>query len=365
LSLFSKVGAQALRQQIAESNAMDRGERIEQEFLEQLNAFYASPASGFHDNRIARSFYEQKLRYLKWNPYPNDGLVTFGASGTDKCDLEVFFRNQQVKAPKSDDLPFRGRQRRIGSAVIEYLQLDMIHMPKVLGDKAKFVIANVQVTGGEKEYAFEDAAQMRKVFEYNGVKFAITAKPDGILSYRGEEKSKALLFEYKTKATGIRSMNSKLDFKGPDEGHLRQVTAESLIFGIREGIILYESTQKPDWFGDEYKSSVTKGQKTWADGKPLADIRPFYFNITDDMQEKLLADLAKQARMVYEGEQPKVTVDCVQQCGFCPYFGGHCHSSITAENLEELRSIERNYANSNLAGKSDHKKLMQYLEVFE
>jgi hypothetical protein len=338
---------------------MDRGAQIEQEFAEQLDAYYASPASGFHDNRIARSFYEQKLRYLKWNPYPNDGLVTFGASGTDKCDLEVFFRNQKVKAPKSDDLPFRGRQRRIGSAVIEYLQLDMLHMPKVLGDKAKFKIHQF----ANNEFAFEDAAQRREIFEYDGVKFAITAKPDGILDYNNDPFD-PLIFEYKTKATGIRAMNSKLDFKGPDDGHLRQVTAESLVFGIREGIILYESTQKPDWFGDEDKTSVTKGQKTWVDGKPIADIRPFYFNITDEMQEKLLADLAKQARLVYEGKQPKVTVDCVQQCGFCPYFGGHCHSAISAENLEELRSIERNYANSNLAGKSEHKKLVKYLEVF-
>jgi hypothetical protein len=281
--------------------------------------------------------------------------VTFGASGTDKCDLEVFFRNQNVKPPKSDDLAFRGRQRRIGSAVIDFLQLDMIHMPKVLGENAKFTIP--QFDNGD--YAFEDASQTREVFEYNGVKFAITAKPDGIMNYDGSE----LIFEYKTKATGIRSMNGKLDFKGPDSGHIRQVTAESLVFGIREGIILYESTHKPSWFSDEDNSNVTKGQKTWIDGNPMSDIRPFYFNITDEMQESLLADLAKQAKLVYDKEKPKVTVECVQKCGFCNYFGGHCQLSLSAENLAELQEIERKYANSRLAGKVEHRNLVKYLEA--
>lgn len=331
-----------------------------------MDAYYASPASGFHDNRIARVFYEQKLRYLKWTPYPDDGLVTFGASGTDKCDLEVFFRNQKVKAPKSDDFPFRGRQRRQGSAIIEYLQLDMLHMPKVLGDKCKFFIDTLPFgvepfakQGGE--YAFEDAAQQRKVFEYNGVKFAITAKPDGLLCYYDTDAPRPLIFEYKTKASGIKAMNSKLDFKGPDGGHLRQVIAESLVFGIREGIILYESTQKPAWFSDADNASVTKGQKTWIDGTPIPDIRPFYFNITDEMQEQLLADLARQAKLVYDGVQPKVTVDCVGKCGFCPFYGGHCQANISPENLAELREIEARYARSRQAGKREHQNLVNYL----
>ncbi|WP_276914072.1 hypothetical protein [Aneurinibacillus aneurinilyticus] len=279
-------------------------------------------------------------------------MVTFGASGTDKCDVEVFFRNQKVKPEKSDDLPFRGRQRRQGSAIIEYLQLDLVHMPKRLGDKAKFTVTTTK-TG---EYAFEDAAQHRKVFEVDGVKFAITAKPDGILEYEGGK----LLFEYKTKASGIKSMLSKLDYKGPDSGHIRQVTAESLVFGIREGIILYESTQKPSWFDDSENKSVTKGQKTWQGGYPIPDVRAFYFYITDEMQTQLLADLAKQAKIVYDGVKPDVTVDCVNKCAFCVY-KEHCKSVITPENLAELIRIEEGYARSNFAGKAEHRNLQAYL----
>ncbi len=266
-----------------------------------------------------------------------------------------------MKPQKSDDLPFRGRQRRQGSAIIEYVQLDLVHMRKRLGDAAKFEVVNVpNPETSSYEWMFEDAAQNRRVFEYDGVKFAITAKPDGLLDYLPE--SKTMLFEYKTKASGIRAMNSKLDYTGPQADHLRQVTAESLVFGIREGILLYESTQKPAWFSDEDNASVTKGAKTWRDGTPIPDIRPFYFYITDEMQQALLRDLARQARLVYEGEKPGVTADMTTKCGFCPYFGGHCHASLSAENLAELQTVESRMARSTLAGKRDHRSLRAYLD---
>ncbi|MBA4542052.1 hypothetical protein H1164_03935 [Thermoactinomyces daqus] len=259
------------------STGENRGDRIVREFLEQLDMYYSHPKSNFYIERIEREFYEQKLQHLTFQPYPNDGLVTFGASGTDKCDREVYYRNQKEKPEKREDIPFRGRQRRQGTAIVDYVQLDLLHMPERLGDKAKFTVARTK----SGEFAFEDAVKHRAVFTVRlpdgyVCKFAITAKPDGILEYEGRR----LLFEYKTKATGIKSMNQKLDYSGPDGHHIDQVVAESLVFGIREGIILYESTQKPSWFSDEEKKSVSKGQKTWIDGKPLADLRAFYFSVT-------------------------------------------------------------------------------------
>lgn len=258
-----------------------------------------------------------------------------------------------MKPQKSDDIPFRGRQRTAGTAIVDFRQLDLLHMPKRIGAKAKFTFAETE----SGEINFEEAAQKRTIFEYDGVKFAITAKPDGILDYEGSR----LIFEYKTKASGLRAMNGKLDWKGAEESHIRQVVAESLVFGIRECIILYESTQKPAWFSDEDNRNVTKGQKTWADGKPMPDLRPFYIYVTDEMQDALIRDLARQAAIVYGGEKPWITAEMTGKCGFCPYFGGHCQAEISAENLAELRGIEERYAKSSFAGKRDHRDLVNYL----
>jgi hypothetical protein len=360
--LINKSAAQLLREQLTATPLESRGDRIVREFLEQLDAYYASPNSSFYDNAIARRFYEQKLRYLKFTPYPKDGLVTFGASGTNKCDREVVFKYGDVKPEKSDDIPFRGRQRRQGTANIELLQLDLVHMPKRFGDGIKFRMAE-----NETDWLMEDAAQKRKVFEYPHpetgelVKFAITAKPDGILWYYDENALVPLLFEYKTKATGLLAMNDKLDRNGAQADHLRQVTAESLVFGIREGIILYESTEKPAWFSDEDNANVPKTRKTWRDGQPVPDLRAFYFYVTDEMQNALLADLARQAALVYSGKVPRMTVEMTSKCGFCQ-FTAHCKSLLTDDEKAELLAAEQRYARSRQAGSAAHRNLVNYLE---
>ncbi|MEH6974971.1 hypothetical protein [Bacillus sp. FSL W8-0848] len=343
-----RSAANSLRAHLSQSQPKD----IAQAFIDQLDAYYAHPSSSYYIDKLERRFYQQKLQHLGWKPNPDPNIVTFGASGTDMCDRQVFFKNSATKPEKSHDEPFRGRQRRQGTAIVDFVQLDLIHMPKRLGDKAEFTIAETD----DGQYAFEDAVKAWKVFERNGVKFAITAKPDGILDYQGRQ----LLFEYKTKATGLIAMNGKLDFKGADSHHLRQVTAESLLFGINEGIILYESTEKPSWFSDEDKKSVPKTRKTWADGKPKPDLRAFHFVITEEMQEALLADLAEQARLVYEKQIPPMTIEMTGKCAFCA-FKGHCKSQLTDEEKRMLFEAERRYATSNLAGKYDHNNLREYL----
>lgn len=352
------MSGNGLRRRARARFEVEREHQIINDFTNQYDRYYANPNSSFYDADLERRFYAQKMKYIGYFPRPKDGIVTFGASQTALCDRQAIFKYGNVKPEKTDDIPFRGRQRRLGTAVIDYVQLDLVHMPKVLGDDCKFRVKENE----DGEFMFEDAAARRRVFEVTMddgyvCRFALFAKPDGILEYEYGD----LLFEYKTKATGLRSMNSKLDYKGPDESHMRQVTAEALVFGIDEGIILYESTQKPSWFSDEENKSVTKGQKTWKDGRPLPDARPFYFRVTDEMKESLLNELARQARMIYEGDLPEVTPEMTLKCGFCQ-FRDHCHENLTMENIERLRETEARYARSSLAGGYAHRLLRDYLE---
>ena len=334
----------------------EEGAILSDAFLTQMDAYYALPSASFHDDKIAKRFYEQRLRHIGFKPYPNDGLVTFGASGTDKCDREIVFKNAKVRTEKTPDIPFRSRQRRVGSAVIEYLQLDLAHMTKRLGQEALFTLATTK-TG---ELAMEDAVQVRQVIEHNGVKFALTVKPDGILNYAAEE-GRRFIFEYKTKASGVVEMNGKLDYSGAQADHLRQVTAESIVYGIDEGFIVYESMHKPAWFSDEERKNVPKTRKTWRNGSPVPDLRAFYFRITAEMKTALLDDLARQAELVYNGEIPSMDVDMTSKCGFCP-FKSHCKSVLTAEEMALLESVEQAYAGDDrFAGKRAHADLRNYL----
>lgn len=335
---------------------LEEGALLAQTFEKQMDAYYASPTASFHDDTISRRFYEQRLRHLGFKPYSKDGLVTFGASGTGKCDREIVFKNAKVKTEKTPDLPFRSRQRRVGSAVIEYFQLDLAHMTKRLGNDAVFTLLETK----KRELAMEDAVQVRKVIEHNGVKFAITVKPDGILHYAADDKRRFIL-EYKTKASGVVEMNGKLDFSGAQADHLRQVTAESIVYGINEGFLVYESMHKPAWFSDEERKSVPKTRKTWRNGAPMSDMRAMYFYITDEMKRLLLDDLAQQAELVYNGEIPEMTVDMTSKCGFCQ-FKTHCKSILTDAELAHLNRVEGRYSSDDrYRGKSDHTNLLNYL----
>lgn len=333
----------------------EEGAELAQLFQSQMDAYYASPQSSFYDNRIERKFLEQKLAHLGFKPYPNDGLVTFGASGTAKCDREIVFKNAKVRTEKTPDLAHRSRQRRVGTAVIDYVQLDICHVPRRLGNDALFTFATLP----NDEWAFEDAMQVRQVIEHNGVKFAITVKPDGILNYR-DDADRRFIFEYKTKASGVVEMNGKLDFSGAQADHLRQVTAEAIVYGINEGFIVYESMHKPSWFSDEECKNVPKTRKTWRNGEPMSDMRMMYFYITDEMKTVLLDDLARQAELVYNGEIPEITVDMTSKCGFCP-FKTHCKSILTDAELTQLQEVESAMATSNMAGKREHTDLRNYL----
>lgn len=333
----------------------EEGAELAQLFQAQMDAYYASPQSSFYDNRIERKFLEQKLAHLGFKPYSNDGLVTFGASGTAKCDREIVFKNAKVKTEKTSDLAHRSRQRRVGTAVIDYVQLDICHVPKRLGNDALFTFATLP----NGDWAFEDAMQVRQVIEHNGVKFAITVKPDGILNYR-DDADRRFIFEYKTKASGVVEMNGKLDFSGAQADHLRQVTAEAIVYGINEGFIVYESMHKPAWFSDEERKNVPKTRKTWRNGEPISDMRMMYFYITEEMKRELLDDLARQAELVYNGEIPEITVDMTSKCGFCP-FKAHCKSILTDAELAHLHEVESAMASSSMAGKREHTDLMNYL----
>lgn len=346
---------EATRQRSELDEKYAEGDELARKFIAQMDAYYADPRSSFYDERIERKFLQQKLAHLGFKPYPKDGLVTFGASGTNKCDREIVFKNAKVKTEKTPDLPHRARQRRVGTAVIDYVQLDIAHVPKRMGKDAIFTFG----TTSDGWLAMEDAMQVRQVIEHNGVKFAITVKPDGILNY-SEEDGRLFIFEYKTKASGVVEMNGKLDYSGAQDDHLRQVTAEAIVYGINEGFIVYESMHKPSWFSDEERKNVPKTRKTWRSGEPIPDMRAMYFYITEEMKTALLDDLARQAQLVYDGEIPVMNVEMTSKCGFCA-FREHCHSALTDEELTELKTVEQAMAHSHMAGKRDHTDLQNYL----
>ncbi|MFP3427608.1 hypothetical protein, partial [Pseudoalteromonas sp. SIMBA_162] len=83
---------------------------------------------------------------------------------------------------------------------------------------------------------------------------------DGILQYKDGSR---VGFEFKTKSTKQDTIHK---LKKPSPSHIQQTVAYSLLFGIDEYLITYESVSK-----DEWRSG------------PIAyeDIKPFYVKVTE------------------------------------------------------------------------------------
>src|SRR5690606_10143883 len=100
----------------------DREIQLINDFTNQFDRYYANPNSSFYDAALERRFYTQKMKYIGHIPRHKDGVITFGASQTALCDRQAIFKYGNVKPEKTDDIPFRGRQRRLGTAVVDYVQ---------------------------------------------------------------------------------------------------------------------------------------------------------------------------------------------------------------------------------------------------
>ena len=121
---------------------------------------------------------------------------------------------------------------------------------------------------------------------------------DGILDYNPEGIKVG--FEFKTKSTTIAAVG-EYKMKDAQDGHKTQCVAYSLIFGLTEFILMYESLAKDNWTaGNEAKS----------------DIRTFYLNVTEKDRTELLDKFAAVVADVKKDKLPKGDTD---KCFFCEY----------------------------------------------
>jgi hypothetical protein len=222
-----------------------------------------------------------------------DGLICFSPSSVSKCPRELFFKGKRAPKDTQTAFPFQRRQMRNGTAVHRATQRDLIYSELLLPDPA-FTVARTP----DGKYAWEQNIATIKTITHNGVTFQLYGMMDGQLIYQPDICKVG--FEFKTKSTTIASVgNFKMREAMPS--HKFQCTAYSLIFGIDEFLLVYESLAKDGW---------TKG----ADAKP--DMRAFYIKVTEADRERLLDFLADTARKFYAGELPDADRE---KCLFCVY----------------------------------------------
>ncbi|MZP28665.1 hypothetical protein GTO91_02890 [Heliobacterium undosum] len=298
-SLVNRDGARELREEVV-SVVADRGNELTTAILQHFDAIHS--IEEVNDNDIEKLLLTDELDGLNSDTRKlgfQRGLVTFSPSSAYKCERELYYKNKRVEAAFVDRFPYQRRWTRNGSAVHRAVQRDLLYAETQL-DSPQFTVVRTKTTNRP---AWEKNIRQVRQFEHNGQRFQLYGMMDGVLLYQPDGSK--IGFEFKTKSSTIGAIGS-YRLKDAQEDHKEQCIAYSLLFGLNEFLIVYESLAKDSW---------TKG----AEAKP--DMRAFYLKVTDEDRNRLLDKFAVVAQKCYANEIPAAMIE---KCFFCLY-KPHCH----------------------------------------
>lgn len=294
-AIISKAGARKLRDEALGKDADTLGNRMANHMLDHFNLFH-----GINHRRNDKEIEtlllrqsQQEVELIDSKPdYPKD-LVKYNPSGASKCNLELYYKAIGVDEVHADRFPYHDRWTRNATAVHEAVQRDLLYAEKYLKNP-KFTVVKDE-SGLPK---WEQNIITWKEFEHNGQRFIINGMMDGILTY--EPEGMTVGFEFKTKSNTIGQVGN-YKMKDATESHKLQCVAYSLLFGINDYLIVYESLAKDGWMkGVEAKQ----------------DMRAFHFHVTEEMRTELLDKFAYVAHCVENRVEPEQELD---KCLFCPF----------------------------------------------
>lgn len=277
----------------------ERGKKLKAAIIDQLNA--VKQLKLFPDKEIELLLIEEEKRALEalFQKKERDDSIKFNPSGATKCARELFYKNCRVK---EDDLPMEPYQVRWvenSSAVHRRVQKDLLYSEKYL-DRPSFKVAKTK----DGFPAWEDNIYKEIEVSYKKIPFKIAGKMDGILRFRDGTK---IGFEFKTKSTTVAAIGD-YKLRNPQPEHVAQTVAYSMLFGINEFLIVYESVAKDDW---------RKG----AHARP--DLRAHYVRVKHEDKLNLWRRWGRIAEFIQDGEIPPPEYD---KCLFCP-FKSRCRES--------------------------------------
>lgn len=226
----------------------------------------------------------------KPKPYPKD-LPRFSPSSSDKCERELYFKDNRATKDVKTTHAFQNRWTRNSSACHGATQ-KMLLEAEVILKNPDFMV--VRLENGLP--AWEKNIENFKVITHKGVTFVLFGMCDGILEYKDGTK---IGFEYKTKSNSVAQIKQVKDVNQ----YKQQLIAYSILFDVDEWLVTVESVAKDKWSTNE-------------NARP--DFKVFYEKITDRDKKLLLDKWARVAENVETGEIPNPNYS---KCIFCQFKG--------------------------------------------
>ena len=296
---------------------------LAEEFTDLLNEWHALPETW--DNALDAEMHRQYAEVLtkrKFLDFKSQPYFSPSSANSDKRELYVKLRGG--KRDITERPSYQGRWTRIGTAIGDVIQRDLLFIEKHYEKKTGVEPSFIPTRTPENYYPmWEDFAKELVKIEHDGTKFALFGTPDGILVHMPTGRRVGL--EIKSKQTTA-AQTSLYSMKEPKEDHVKQVTAYSVMYGVDDYIILYVNAAKKSWVmsDDDYEKNP--------------DIRAFHIEVSESDRQALLTDFADVVKAAATGEAPPLNLD---KWTFNNYKEA-CALDLSEEELAELKTqIER------------------------
>ncbi|MFK4473732.1 hypothetical protein ABH897_003463 [Paenibacillus sp. RC73] len=245
-------------------------------------------------HRWYADFLTDKSRKL----WPPRGIPYFSPSSANADSRGLYEKMRGAKKEISSKPPHQGRQVRIGTAIGDLIQRDILfaekHYAKAIGEEPRFSFERNELG----EPMFEDFAKKGHIVEHRGKTFALYGTGDGVMRYMSKDGEVIRVgLEVKSKQTTYAMTSGYSTRNGPKEDHVKQTICYSKMYDLDYFIILYVNGSRKAW------------NMTPEEFAKNPDIAVFGLHITDEMRNEVLdhfADIVKAAR---EGNPPELDLD--------------------------------------------------------
>jgi len=281
------------------------------------------------DTELDALIHEQYAEVMR-NPRQevNWQLTYFSPSSANAAKRELYHKLRGDKKDTQPQQPHQGRWQRIGTAIGDILQRDLLfiekHWEKTFGEAAPFTVERTE----EGFPMWEEFIHGMHFVEHRGHQFHLLGTPDGIIRHKD---GKRMGLEIKSKQT-TPAQTSLFSMKGPKEDHVRQVICYAIMHNLDKYLIIYVNAAKKGWVLSE------------EDYEKTPDIRVFEVDITEEMKNDVLDYFADVIDDVVNQTPPPMDWEKWNFCDFKTAIA----QSMTDEEFAEMRQIVQNVMRSTM-----------------
>jgi hypothetical protein len=230
--------------------------------------------------------------------WPPRNVPYFSPSAANSDPRGLYEKMRGAKKERSGQPPHQGRWTRIGTAIGDTIQRDILFAQKHTQSPRFSFERNVY-----GEPAFEDFIKVGAIIEHAGKKFSLFGTSDGIMRYVADDGTLLRVgLEIKSKQGTYSATSGFQARKGPKEDHVKQCVCYSVMYGTDDAsidyyVILYVNASKKAW-------SLTP-----EDFAKTPDILAFGLHITDEMRAEVLDHFAGIVDAAERGDAPELDLD--------------------------------------------------------